>query len=307
MIHSRIILLRQLILFFPLMLPYLYGGTLSAQQTVHTFSVPDEDLIDLEPSASFESSGIKESSGIVKSQQHPNVFWTHNDSGNRPYIFPITLNGKTAWETFDDEGVKIHGAVNKDWEEICYWKENIIIADIGNNLNKRRDLLLYLIAEPALDASLSDTLSTHPIAWPDQHFEDGEPRNFDCEAVFSDDAAIYFLTKHRGNTLTSLYKLDTLTSGLNVPEKLCQVEIGGMVTAADFDLSKRRLAILTYNAVWVFTDFDGDDFFSGNVLWLPITARQCEAITFIDSDHLLITNEQEDIFQLSIDRLIRVK
>ncbi len=307
MIHSRIILLRLLVLFFLLALPYQYIARLSAQQTEHTFEIPDEDVIDLEPTSTFESSSIKESSGIVKSRKHPNLFWTHNDSGNSPYIFPITLDGKTAWKTFDDEGVRIQGAVNKDWEEISYWKDNILIADIGNNLNKRRDLLLYLIPEPTLDASLVDTISTHPIAWPDQHFADGEPNNFDCEAVFSDDSAIYFLTKHRGNTLTSLYRLDSLSSGLNIPVKLCQLEIGGMVTAADFDNTERRLAVLTYNAVWIFTDFEGDNFFSGKVLWLPITARQCEALTFSDPDHLLITNEQEDIFQLSIDRFIRIK
>lgn len=307
MIHSRIVLLRQLALLLLLGPSHLHLSGLYAQQSVYSFTLPEVDLIDLAPSATFESNSIRESSGIVKSRKHPDLFWTHNDSGNSPYIFPITREGKTAWKTFDDKGVRIHGAVNKDWEEICYWKENILIADIGNNLNKRKDLLLYLITEPTLDASLTDTISTHHLAWPDQFFADGEPKNFDCEAVFSDESAIYFLTKHRGNTLTSLYKLKTLTPGLNTPERLCQMEIGGMVTAADFDLDRRRLAILTYNAVWIFKDFDGDDFFSGKVLWLPITARQCEAITFSDPDHLLITNEQEDIFHLAIERFIRIQ
>src|SRR4051794_6987818 len=41
----------------------------------------------------IDSREITESSGLAASRKHPGVFWTHNDSGNGPYIFAITRDG----------------------------------------------------------------------------------------------------------------------------------------------------------------------------------------------------------------------
>src|SRR3954470_10281646 len=37
--------------------------------------------------ADLEDRAIKESSGIVASRRDPDIFWTHNDSGNSPTIY----------------------------------------------------------------------------------------------------------------------------------------------------------------------------------------------------------------------------
>ncbi len=79
------------------------------------------------------------------------------------------------------------------------------------------------------------------------------------------------------------------------------------VTSADALLSGQALAILTYTAIWVFEDYTEDNFFYGTVLWLPIDAKQCEAICFLNDQELLISNEQGDLFRVSKNDLIRLK
>ena len=44
--------------------------------------------------ARIGSPAISESSGIIKSRSHDDVYWTHNDSGHAPVLFAINLDGK---------------------------------------------------------------------------------------------------------------------------------------------------------------------------------------------------------------------
>ncbi len=68
---------------------------------------------------------------------------------------------------------------------------------------------------------------------------------------------------------------------------------------------EEKLVVLTYNNVWLFEAENGD-YFNGKISWLPIKAKQCEAICFDDDDTLIITNEQMELFELSISELIKV-
>ena len=307
MIHTRFKYLRSW--YIGLFCSFLFGSNIrSYAQTTYEFELPDIDLVDLQVYSHIQVKGINESSGIIKSRRYSDVFWTHNDSGNTPAIFPINRKGSLAWmKETSSKGIEVLDATNVDWEDMSYWKEYILIADTGNNLNHRKDLTIYIIKEPDLDMHKANLLSAYQIIWPDQKFEKDEANNFDCEAVFSKDSTIYFLSKNRADTRTKLYKLDSLSAGVNVPELISELEINGMVTAADMDPATGRLAVLTYNAIWLFEEYPEADFFEGMVRWLPIAARQCEAITFDDSDHLLITNEQEDIFRVDVNTLHLIK
>ena len=49
-----------------------------------------------------------------------------------------------------EQGVLIGGAINVDWEDITVDEAgHLIVADVGNNYNDRRDLVLYYLDEPA--------------------------------------------------------------------------------------------------------------------------------------------------------------
>src|SRR6266568_6264490 len=46
--------------------------------------------------ATFQSPRLVESSGVAVSRAYPGVLWTHNDSGDGPYLYATDLRGPTA-------------------------------------------------------------------------------------------------------------------------------------------------------------------------------------------------------------------
>lgn len=269
-----------------------------------------QSLQALTPSAHIQSRVINESSGIVASRQHPGVFWTHNDSGDRARIFAIDLEGNSilpdTW-TGPDEGIQISGAQNIDWEDIATDDHGqLVIADFGNNGNARRDLKLYLIDEPDPRKNRSASiLQTVRFRYADQTEYPPEALNYDAEALFYAYDHFYLLTKHRGNHATKLYRFDTLDSESElVLEPIERFDIGGMVTAADFDPVNQRLAVLTYNNLWVF-ETSPDNLLGGRhyKLKLDKTTEQCEAVCF-SGDEIILTNEQTAIFRIQIAEMI---
>jgi hypothetical protein len=64
--------------------------------------------------------------------------------------------------------------------------------------------------------------------------------------------------------------------------------------------------VLTYNSIWLFESETGD-YFHGKISWLPIKAKQCEAVCFDDDETLIITNEQKELFEVTLDMLIEIK
>ena len=86
---------------------------------------------------------ITEPSGLVASQSQSDVFWTHNDSGDAARIFAVTGRGALLAE------FQVNGAEATDWEAIATDDQGrLYVADFGNNLNRRRDLVIYVMAEP---------------------------------------------------------------------------------------------------------------------------------------------------------------
>ena len=86
----------------------------------------------------------------------------------------------------------------------------------------------------------------------------------------------------------------------------------GRVTGADATPDGRRLAILTYDAVWLFEAATpgNDDWFSGPVWWLPFTrVKGAEGICFDGPDTLLIAAEEGagKLYQVPVEKLIRVR
>ena len=111
-------------------------------KAVRSVELPDRNPVELKVFARLGPGPAKENSGIVKSRQHADVFWMHNDSGDEPRIYPIRING----EVYKSErypgtpGVLIGGAINVDWEDIAVDNEgHVIVADFGNGQSDRRE------------------------------------------------------------------------------------------------------------------------------------------------------------------------
>lgn len=108
--------------------------------------------------ANLESQSIKESSGIAASRRNANIFWTHNDSGDGPFVYAFDRQGK-------HRGVwRVVGAEAVDWEDMAIGpgprrgRPYLYLADIGDNSKKRDRITIYRVAEPRI--TLKDSSST---------------------------------------------------------------------------------------------------------------------------------------------------
>lgn len=281
--------------------------------TMKSVTLPDIKPLSLEPYSALEIPANREPSGIVKSRLWPDVYWCHNDSGDEPRIFAVHRDGRIyPSERYGAaHGVHIPDAVNVDWEDIATDdKGNLIIGDFGNSeKNDRRDLCLYFIFEPHPSVGQTSVQRKVFFAYPDQKEVPSPVSNFDAEALFYAHDHVYIVTKHRSDTGTTLYRLDSQDPfKVNILTKLDSFDTRGQVTGADASPDGKRLAILTYTGVWVFDAKEKEKWFDGTVRWIPTEDDEAEAIT-IDGDHLIITADEGDgdLYDLPISKLKLVR
>ena len=274
---------------------------------------------------------IDEISGIVRSRWQENVWWVHNDSGDRPRIFAIDSTGAVhmaPWyageyaagvgvDSSDAPpwpGVQIGAAAHIDYEDIAVEDSTLYLGDIGNNGNARRDLGMYVIREPFYYDRRTRPVKHLPVRYPDQKAFPAQEWNFDAESLFVDDGSLYVLTKHREgrqiNSLkegTKLYRLDTEhTHEVNTLTLVDRHDTIPPPTAAALSPSGDRLAVLGYASVWLFPRPEDDThWLSTEPRRIPLSAdrtRQAEAVTWDGPHTLRIPNEQRDVWTLSVDK-----
>ena len=265
---------------------------------------------------------LKEMSGIVASQQN-DIYWVHNDSGDEARIFAIDIEGQVqipSWIKTKNpnkwDGHEIEAAWHHDWEDIALDDGVLYIGDVGNNGNARRDLGVYVINEFDPSAVIK-ARSNHylPIRYPDQQHYPAKNWHFDCEAMFTFEKKLYFLTKHREagqisswELGTKLYRLDTYyTDKDNVLTLIDAHPSVSQVTGADTSPNEDFLAILTYPRLWVFDKPKNNDSWlqtRTRILDLPRhLVKQNEGVTWQSSETILITNENGEVFRVHIDTL----
>jgi hypothetical protein len=92
---------------------------------------------------------LPEASGLAASRNYPGLLWTHNDSGNPPYIFLIDSFGHVV-ETFQLDGIS-----NRDWEDIASGPgptsgvNYVYVGEIGDNNAKHASSYIYRFPEPS--------------------------------------------------------------------------------------------------------------------------------------------------------------
>lgn len=269
----------------------------------------------LHPIARLGPGAGKEISGIVRSRRDPTVFWTLNDSGDDPKVYPIRSDGLVipSEREFNNPGVLVGQAINVDWEGIALDASGrLIVADFGNNTNARRDLAIYFLQEPEPDAARTSVDLRVPFEYPDQDaWPSGPDRfNYDAEGIFTVGEEVYILTKHRSDTMTTLYRLDH-----REPQErrsltmLGRFDVRGRVTAADASDDGRTLAVLTYDRLWLFErDSLTTPFFearsSSRSYVLHNGESDSESICFETDDILLIADEARgELYRVRLDQI----
>ena len=310
----------------------IFPCTAAALAVLASCGSEDESGYRLEVSHRVEFDPIGEMSGIV---QNPldGLFWVHNDSGDEPRLFALDSEGRVQIpESLDDDyhgevsepgkerwpGVFIENAVNQDWEDVTSDGVNLYIADMGNNRNARRNLGIYVVPWDSLSDTQAATATRFiPVYYPEQTGFPPLERHFDSESLFYADGSLYVITKHRQPVPiqqpqpgANLYRLDSQSE----TESNALILIDNhpdltSATAADLSPDGETLAVLSYTAIWLFErPMAGDAWLSTPSRSLPLdvdAARQAEAITWLDDETLIITNEQRDTFEVPTALFIR--
>ncbi|WP_411028966.1 hypothetical protein [Spongiimicrobium sp. 3-5] len=238
---------------------------------------------------------IKESSGITSLTDKS--VWIIEDNGNHDKIFEVDLNGKILKE------LKVKGAKNRDWEDLTKDdKGNVYIADTGNNANKRDDLVIYKIPNPELEKG--DKIRAEEIRFNYPEQKRFPPKKdslfFDSEALFYFKDKLYIITKNRATPFTGkalVYKLPSKKGTYNATyigsftpcttNKICRV------TAADVSPDGKKIALLGYGKLWVFTDFEMENFTTGKMETIDLGATtQLESLCFKNNNTLYLADEQ---------------
>jgi len=255
---------------------------------------------------------LNEISGLIF--QNDTTLFAHNDSGNEPYIYEVSLNEKRV-----NRAIKISNVVNLDWEDITQDQQYIYIADTGNNLGGRKNLKILKILKTdvfSLDSVQADSIT---FAYEDQtDFTLSNNHNFDCEAIISIDNQLFLFSKNRADFKTKIYSLPKIPGNYNA-ELIDEFDVEGLITGASINESKNVIVLLGYNNdgttfqpfIWFFYEFEGKDFFNGKKRKLELTFEgQLEAITFGKDDNLYFSSESESgnevqfIYHININELL---
>ncbi len=267
----------------PLLLIFLLGIGLCA-----TVAAPLElpNTPPWKPIGKYTHPDIRESSGIVTSQQFEGVYWTLNDSGNPATLYATKLNGELIQE------ITVQGSKNFDWEALGIDSQNRLwIGEIGNNSRLRQDLKVVVIAEPN---PFTDTeavvIASYPYQYPDE--------NVDAEGLFIVEGFPYIVSKERERAV--LYRFPALKPDVKqVLGRVGEFAEAKFVTGAGVSEDGTRLAVCTYDALWVYnkaTAKDLAEMIQGTPWQLPHDFSG-EAVCF-DGYDLVLTNEGRDLYRL---------
>jgi hypothetical protein len=174
-----------------------------------------------------------------------------NDSGNKPELFFLNLNG----EIFH----KIHlkNAQNIDWEDITLDdKNNLYVGDVGNNSQKRKAFTIYYFS---LDSILfKDTIGVKLLMFTYSKIAKNQ-EHFDCESIAYHNNKIYLFIKSK-----ILHKSQqNLIFSLDVNQKVQEALFFNQFTLkrnrnylldaiTSVDIEKDTCYLLTYSDVYVF-------------------------------------------------------
>ncbi|WP_298781976.1 hypothetical protein [uncultured Polaribacter sp.] len=222
------------------------------------------------------------------------LIWMLNDSENRPLLYAVSKNGNIERKIYINEK-------NHDWEDLTSDKEgNIYIGDFGNNLNKRKNLRILKIDKKYLKTKKAKAKKIkfsyeNQIKFPPKK----KAMFFDAEAFFYYNNYFYIFTKSRVKNKygkTSLYKVPA-KKGKHIAKLISEfencIDLECWVTSADISADGKKVVLLSQKNILVFTDFEGDNFFSGKVKKIDLKHySQKEGITFKDNNTLLITDEK---------------
>ena len=254
--------------------------------------------------ATVKDRSITESSGLVASRSTPGAYWTHNDSGDGPFIYAFDSRG-------DSLGAfRVTGAEARDWEDISIGpgpdrnKSYLYIGDIGDNNEERSEIVVYRVAEPVLNnpkstrnrSGVTEQAEAIRLQYPDG--------KHDAEALLVHPASgnLYIVTKVPIANPVVYEAAAPLTPGkLITMRRIGEIRVpslfGGVITGGGISPDGRRVALCDYfqgyELVLPASSSNFNDIWKQRMTGFDLGKRkQGEAIAYrLDGKALLATDE----------------
>ncbi|MGH9182082.1 MAG: hypothetical protein ACRDY5_10250 [Acidimicrobiales bacterium] len=257
----------------------------------------------------LEDFAISESSGLVASRTNAGLLWTHNDSGDGPFVYCLAPSG-TSCGTW-----RVTGAEARDWEDAAAGPGPdpgagyLYLGDIGDNAENLDQIIVYRVPEPAVTPGAATSTRDSPLATAPSEalrlrYPDG-PHNAEALAVHPVTGDLYIIAKaptsmpmvYRAPAPLSVDRVTELVPVLGL--RLPGFDRGSQeVTGGDIAPDGRRVALSTYTTGYelALPEGSGEDF---DAIWrrpaAPVrlsSRRQGDAIAYrLDGQALLTTSE----------------
>ncbi len=254
----------------------------------------------------IKEKSINESSGLVASRTSPGAYWTHNDSGDGPFIYAFDTRG-------DSLGIfRVTGAQARDWEDMAAGpgpqanKSYLYLGDIGDNDAVRDEVVVYRVAEPKLSAATRKLTkaspgSTEPAEAIRLKYPDGK-HDAEVLLVHPTTGNIYIVNKVPIANPTVYEAVAPFTPGkLVTMKRIGEIHVpsifGGVVTGGSISPDGRRVALCDYfqgyEIVLPAGSKDFDDIWKQKMIGFDLGKRkQGESITYrLDGKAFLATSE----------------
>lgn len=227
-------------------------------------------------------------------------YWMHNDYDYPDSIFSFRLD-----ELMEPSRVLDIGEAYYDWEDITTDEDsNLYLGDFGN-WTPNDELQIIKIPDPNSFATLSPP-SSEVIRY--EYPFDGVT---DMEAMFHHEDYLYLLSKtvrpdinpNLNEDYTYLFRIPE-SSNLNGTTHIAelvdelQLTLPGdpddariKITGAEVSPDGEHLMLLGYERCWLFSCFEGNDFFGGEVAHFAMNYRQYEGVAFVNNHEVIISKE----------------
>ncbi len=238
---------------------------------------------------------LEENSGIISLKD--STVWVVEDNGNKDEIYKVNYKGDIL------KTLKVKNGDNDDWEDLA--KDslgNVYIADIGNNQNERKNLTIYKIPNP--DIEPGDKIDAKKIKFKYPEQKEFPPKDdslfYDAEAIFHHKDKLFIITKNRSNPFTGdayIYTVPDIPGKYNATLvgkiNLCSDWKTCQITGVDISPKGDRIVALSYGKLFVFSQFEWDDFSKGKIVEIDLGTRtQLESVCFLDDSTLLLSDER---------------
>ncbi len=240
--------------------------------------------------------GLRELSGFAASRRHPGIYWAHNDSGNTLALHAIRENGDVvatfplaaSARTRDPEDVAVGPCAAGEPASCIY------VADIGDNGQRRANVMILKLPEPAELRSRPLRAETLPFTYADG------PRNAESILVDPRTARLFVLSKVL-SSLGDVFRVDGLGSraggtAVRVRRLRTPSEFDSYTTSAAVHPDGDRVLLRTYGRAWELRSPGArafEDVLDAEPIAVPSAAQpQAEAITYtLDGRGYLLGSE----------------